>query len=277
VTVLLITGATGTFGEALVKEALTNWDFSAIRLFSRGEYPQWQMRQRLTDTRIRWMIGDVRDKDRLAACMRGVDYVVHAAALKHVSTGEYNPQEVIKTNVQGSVNVVDVAAQQGVKRVIGISSDKAVNPSCLYGSTKQIMETLFMDANRWAAPATLFSIVRSGNFLESHGNVMELWRQQSMTTGCVTVTDTAMCRFFIPVETVARFTLQRLMGMQGREIFIPKMQEQSIMELAMQTCTTGKVTIIGKGSGERLREPLWGDTEQVRDKGEYYEIRGGDR
>ena len=268
--VILVTGGTGSFGQAFTR-AILKYDIKALRIYSRNEYLQWQMKQNFTDSRIRWMIGDVRDRDRLKTCLRGVDYVIHAAALKHVSTGEYNPQETIKTNILGSVNIVDIAVEQKVKKVIGISSDKAVNPSCLYGSTKQIMEILFKEANRWSLPSTAFSIVRPGNFLESYGNVLEIWALQARK-GEITITAEDMYRYFISVEDVAKKVIQFLEIMRGQEVFIPKMREFSILDLAKAKYPDCKIKVIGKLGGEKLHEHLCSDDEQIIDKGDYWVI-----
>ncbi|MDP2366060.1 MAG: SDR family NAD(P)-dependent oxidoreductase [Ignavibacteria bacterium] len=268
---VLITGGTGSFGQAFIKEALKH-DVKAIRIFSRGEYLQWQMQQEFHDDRLRWMVGDVRDRDRLQACMRGVDIVVHAAALKHVSTGQYNPQEVIKTNITGSVNVVDAAAMAGVKKVLGISSDKAVHPSCLYGSTKQIMETLFLEANRWAAPKTVLSILRPGNFLESYGNVFEKWDCQA-ATGELKLTSEKMRRYFIKTSDVAKLAVKLLDIMQGKEIFGPKMREYAMVELLKERYPGCRIKFIGKGPGEKEREQLFADGEQPIDCGDYWMVK----
>jgi UDP-N-acetylglucosamine 4,6-dehydratase len=270
-TIMLI-GGTGSLGQAMTTAALKA-NAKAIRVFSRNEYLQWQMRQTYTDKRIRWMIGDVRDRNRLSACMTGCDYVVHAAALKHVETGEYNPQEVIATNVLGSVNVVDCARAAGVKKVLGISSDKAVSPSCLYGSTKQIMETLFMDANRWAAPMTRFSILRSGNFIESHGNVFEKWNAQAILHHEIELTSEAMRRFFISTIDVAALAIQLLESMQGQEVFVPKMQEQLMLDLCRERHPDCGIVITGKGKGEKDSECLFAVGEQPQDFGDYWVVK----
>jgi FlaA1/EpsC-like NDP-sugar epimerase len=267
---LLITGGTGSLGQALVREAL-KMDFHSIRVYSRNEYYQWLMRQNFKDERIRYMIGDVRDCDRLKACLKGVDFVIHAAALKHISTGQYNPQEVIKTNVGGSVNIVDACAYAGVKKVLGISSDKAVAPSCLYGSTKQIMETLFMEANNWAAPATIFSCLRSGNFFESRGNVFEVWNKE-YPTGILTLTNEVMSRYFIHTQEVAKLALKILAIMEGKEIFIPKMTEYNMLDLIKEFYPKASVRITGRTQGEKFREVLFSEDERPEEHENYYVI-----
>ncbi len=259
---LLVTGGTGSLGQAFVREAL-KLEPKAIRIYSRGEALQVDMRRAFNDDRLRFLLGDVRDKDRLDAVMNGVDYVVHAAALKHVASGEYNPQEVIKTNVLGSINVVDVASKHKVKKVIGISSDKAVYPVNLYGNTKAVMERLFRNANSWAAPTTLFSVVRSGNFWGSRGSVIPLWRQQAKT-GTITLTDPSMSRYWISLPEMARFVIKCFGMMEGGEIFIPKMKEQDLSALAVRYFPKARTVISGKGQGEKLREVLIADEEWPR-------------
>ncbi len=270
--VILVTGGSGSLGHAFVKEALKT-DYRSIRIYSRNEYEQWLMKRDFSDDRLRFMVGDVRDTDRLRACFKGVDWVIHAAALKHVSTGQYNPQEVIKTNILGSVNIVDMAAQCGVKKVLGISSDKAVSPSCLYGSTKQIMETLFMEANRWANPGTKFSCLRSGNFFESRGNVFEIWAEQAKT-GTLTLTCENMMRYFIPVEEVAKLCLKLLPIMKGTEVFVPKMQEYKMVDLLTRRYPKVAIKLVGKAEGEKIREAIFTDWEKPIECDDYYVIRG---
>ncbi len=269
---ILITGGTGSFGRALTKELLKH-DIKALRIYSRNEYLQWNMRQKFTDERIRWMLGDVRDRDRLKTCLRGVDCVIHAAALKHLSVGQYNPQEFILTNILGSINVVNMAVEMGVRKVLGISSDKAVCPSSLYGSTKQGMEILFMDANRWSLPSTAFSCFRSGNFLESSGNVFELWAKQAESGEKITVTSGDMKRYFIPIDDAVKIAIQCLEVMEGSEIFVPKMREYSMIELAKEKYPDCEIEITSKVKGEKLQEDIFNEDELPIDKGNYWVIK----
>ncbi len=267
----LVTGGSGSFGRAFVREALKH-DVKAVRIYSRGEYLQWQMQQELRDERLRYMLGDIRDRERLRACMHGVDVVIHAAALKHVSTGEYNPQEMMRTNVDGSTNVVEIAVQCGVSKVLGISSDKAVNPANLYGTTKQLMEQLFIHANTWAWPGSKLAILRSGNFRDSHGNVFEAWKQQALT-GTIELTSEAMRRYYINSADVAKIAWNVIAEMDGREIFVPKMEELWMANLARDRYPHCQIRITGKGEGEKDREQLWREDERVKDLGDYYLIR----
>ena len=268
--VLLLTGGTGSLGQAITAEALKH-NPRSIRIFSRNEYLQVNMRRKFNDSRLRFMVGDIRDRERLEAAMSGVDYVIHTAALKHVLTGETNTQEVVKTNVLGSTNVLEMAARCGVARVLGISSDKAVAPVSLYGMTKGVMEKMFVEANRWSAPQTLFSLMRSGNFLESSGNVFEVWQEQSKT-GEICLTDAGMYRYFIRTEDAARFALECLEIMAGGEIFVPKMVEYSILDLAKKMYPECEITISGKGDGERLHEPLFADGEKPEEYPNYWVV-----
>lgn len=267
--IVLVTGGTGSFGQAFTRIAISKG--ATVRIYSRNEYQQWLMRQEFPQSNIRWMIGDIRDQERLGACMQKCDCVVHAAALKHVSTGEYNPQEVINTNVLGSVNVVNIAVRCGVKKVLAISSDKAVEPRNLYGATKLAMETLFLEANRWAQPTTNFSVLRSGNFRESHGNVFEVWKRQTTKI----LTDPAMSRYYIPIDQVTALAWRLLEKMIGREIFIPKMEEVNMLDLLKREYPDCPYIISGNAPKEKVHEVLYTDEEQkyLRDCGDYYEVR----
>ncbi len=268
----LITGGTGSFGKACIKELL-NHDVKTIRIFSRGEFEQQKMNQELkNDPRLRFIIGDVRDKDRLLACLIGVDYLIHAAALKQVPTCEYNPTEAIKTNILGSMNVVECAIARGVEKVLGISSDKAVHPVNIYGATKLTMEKLFIQANVYSKPKTAFSCVRLGNIWGSRGSVMELWEKQSKS-GEITLTHEEMNRFWITQEEIAVFSLKMLDIMEGGEIFIPKMKSKTMVKLASELYPDCKINIIGIREGERLSERLWSETEEPFDCDSYFVIK----
>ncbi len=270
--VIMVIGGTGSFGQAFVTEAL-KFNPKAIRIYSRGEFAQVEMMRAFKDDRLRFLLGDVRDRDRLDAAMQGVEYIVHAAALKHVGSGEYNPQEVIKTNVIGSLNVVDIAARRGVSKIIGISSDKAVYPINLYGNTKAVMEKLFRNANSWSAPSSLFSCIRCGNFLGSRGSVIPLWEEQAKT-GTITVTDPLMTRFWISLPEIARFVIKCFGLMRGGEIFIPRMSQQDMLTMANAICPDAHKIIVGRGEGEKIHEVLMSDEEHAEDHGDYWIIRG---
>jgi len=269
--VILLTGGTGSFGQAFVTEALKH-NPKAIRIFSRSEYLHVEMMRRYSDERLRYFIGDIRDKERLDAIMRDVDYVIHAAALKHVLLGERNPQEFIKTNVLGSLNILESAIGRGVEKVIGISSDKAVNPISSYGMSKALMERLFCDANLFSAPKTLLSCIRSGNFWDSSGSVIPLWREQSKK-GVITLTDVEMSRYWIELPAIARFTINCLWDMKGGEIIIPKMDERRLIDIAHDMFPDCEVVVTGKSNIERVQEQLFAEHETPEDCGNYWTVK----
>lgn len=269
--VILITGGTGTLGKAVTRELL-KYDPLKIRIFSRGEYLQSEMHRELHDPRLRFLIGDVRDKERLSRAMNGVDYVIHTAAMKRVESCEYNPMEAHRTNVDGAENIVNCALDNGVEKVLAISSDKAVNPINVYGATKKLAEKIILGGNIYSKGRPLYSIIRSGNFTESRGNVKELWKKQAKT-GTITVTDLTMTRYWIKLEDVARFTVETLQRMEGNEIFIPKMKEESVAEAIKRDYPECKTVVIGKRPGERLHEPLFSEDEEPIDMGDYWLIK----
>lgn len=252
----LITGGTGSFGQAMAKILLERSDPKVIRIFSRGELLQLQMEQKFYDDRLRFFIGDVRDKDRLSRAMTGgVDIVVHAAALKHIPACEYNPIEAIQTNIIGAVNVVEAALNNSVDRVIAISSDKACAPVNTYGVTKACMEKLFTQANVYARKQTKFCCVRYGNVVGSRGSVIPVFKEQSRT-GTLTLTDSRMTRFWITLEQGVHFVLNCLDMMRGGEIFIPKIPSMLITDLAEVIAPKAKQVITGIRPGEKLHEVL---------------------
>ncbi len=215
--VILVTGGTGSFGEKFTEVVLKEHDPKAIRIFSRGELLQMQMAQRFNhDRRLRFFIGDVRDKERLHLAMNGVDIVVHAAALKQIPACEYNPFEAIQTNVMGAKNVIDAAMSRGVSKVMAISTDKAVNPVNLYGATKLCAEKLLVQGNSYTGDSgPFFSCARYGNVIESRGSVFEVFKQQR-ENGKVTVTDKRMTRFWLTIEQGVRFAIGCIEKMKGR-------------------------------------------------------------
>ena len=255
---LLITGGTGSFGQEFTRVAL-KYNPEAIRIFSRGEFAQWEMERDFNNSRLRFFIGDVRDRDRLKRAMNGVDIVVHSAALKQVPACEYNPIEAIKTNIDGSINVIDSALDEGVERVLAISSDKAVHPINLYGATKLVMEKLFIQANVYVG--TKFSCVRYGNFEGSRGSVLPLWTSQK-ENGIITLTEKEMTRFWITLEKAAEFAIDCIGRMAGGEIFIPKMPEIEMGELAKQIAPDAELKVIGRRGGEKLHENLFAENEE---------------
>jgi UDP-N-acetylglucosamine 4,6-dehydratase (inverting) len=256
--VILVTGGTGSFGQKFTEIVLREHDPAAIRIYSRGEFLQLQMQQKFNDDeRLRFLIGDVRDKDRLTRAMNGVDIIVHAAALKQVPTSEYNPLEAVKTNIDGAANIIDVAIDNNVDRVINISSDKAVQPVNLYGATKLVAEKLFVHGNAYVGGMrkTKFSCVRYGNVVGSRGSVVPLFLEQRKH-GKITITDERMTRFWLTLEQGVRFVIDCIGRMRGGEIFIPKIPSMKITTLAEAIAPKAKREIVGIRPGEKLHEVL---------------------
>ena len=258
---ILITGGTGSLGHALTKRLL-NTNASTIRILSRNEHNQIKMESHFKDDRLRFLLGDVRDSERLSRAMEDVDIVFHTAALKHVPKIEYNPFEGIKTNVIGSQHVIDACVQQNVEKVVAISTDKAASPLNVYGATKTLMEKLFVAANTFSTPEkhrTKFITVRYGNVLGSSGSVVPIFIDQIKNNKKVTITDPQMTRFSITMDEALEFILKATEIGQGSEIFIPKMKAYSIMDkknvLAELLGDTGD-EIIGIRMGEKLHEIL---------------------
>ena len=258
---ILITGGTGSLGHALTKRLL-NTDATTIRILSRNENNQIKMESNFKDDRLRFLLGDVRDSDRLSRAMEAVDIVFHTAALKHVPKIEYNPFEGIKTNVIGSQNVIDACVQQNVEKVVAISTDKATSPLNVYGATKTLMEKLFVAANTFSTPEkhrTKFITVRYGNVLGSSGSVVPIFIDQIKNKKKVTITDPQMTRFSITMDEALEFILKATEIGKGSEIFIPKMKAYSIMDiknvLVELLGDTGSETI-GVRVGEKMHEIL---------------------
>jgi len=259
--VILVTGGTGSFGQKFIEVLLNEHHPRSIRIYSRGELLQIQMEQRFNDHRLRFLIGDVRDRQRLSRAMNGVNVVVHAAALKHVPACEYNPIEAVKTNIDGTVNVIDAAIDNGVDRVMTISTDKAVHPVNLYGATKMVAEKLIIQGNSYAGGrVTKLSCVRYGNVIGSRGSVIPLFREQ-MKQGYITITDTRMTRFWITLEQGVRFVIDSLQRMRGGEVFIPRIPSMRIMDLAEAIAPGMERRVIGIRSGEKIHEVLLTEDE----------------
>ncbi len=254
---ILLTGGTGSFGEKFTEVVLQEYQPKAIRIFSRGELLQMQMAERFDhDPRLRFFIGDVRDKERLDLAMKGADIVVHAAALKQIPACEYNPFEAIQTNVMGAKNVIDSALGRGVAKVLAISTDKAVNPVNLYGATKLCAEKLFIQGNSYSGDGgPLYSCTRYGNVFESRGSVFEVFKRQR-ENGKITVTDNRMTRFWLTIEQGVRFAIGCIDRMKGGEIFVPKIPSIRIMDLVKGIAPNCKIEFIGIRSGEKLHEVL---------------------
>lgn len=260
--VILVTGGTGSFGQKFTEIALEEHNPKAIRIFSRGELLQQNMRQKFNnDPRLRFFIGDVRDRQRVYRAMNGVDVVIHAAALKQVPTCEYNPIEAVRTNVDGAINVIDAAIDNGVERAVAISSDKAVHPVNLYGATKLVMERVFAQANVYTGGRKIkFSCVRYGNVIGSRGSVIPLFVEQRKD-GVITITDDKMTRFWITLEQGVRFVIDCISRMHGGEIFIPKIPSMKITDLADVAAPKAERQIIGIRPGEKVNEILLTEEE----------------
>ncbi|GIW12234.1 MAG: UDP-N-acetylglucosamine 4,6-dehydratase (inverting) [Chloroflexi bacterium] len=254
--VVLVTGGTGSFGQQFVETVLRRWQPRKLIVFSRDELKQHEMAQKFDHPALRFFLGDVRDRDRLYRAFQGVDYVVHAAALKQVPAAEYNPFEAVKTNILGGQNIVDAAIDCGVQRVIALSTDKAVNPVNLYGATKLCMEKLLIQGNSYAgAEGAKFACVRYGNVVGSRGSVIPVFWQQRLS-GKVTVTDPRMTRFWLTLQQGVDFVLRALALMRGGEIFVPKIPTMGIMDLVAAIAPDCDVQITGIRPGEKLHEVL---------------------
>ncbi|KKM72593.1 hypothetical protein LCGC14_1418950 [marine sediment metagenome] len=254
---LLIIGGTGSFGSKYVEIALRENRYETIRVFSRGEDLQVKMEQKYGgDSRLRFLIGDVRDASRLKMAMDGVDIVVNAAALKHIPVGEYNPEEFVKTNIMGAINVIHSAIYAGVSKIINISTDKSAYAVNLYGGTKFVAERLFIQANVYAsAKDTKFSCVRYGNVLASRGSILPLFLKQK-ENGEVTITDNRMTRFWITLEQGVYFVMDRLDDMQGGEVFVPKLPSMKVLDIAEVIAPNIPQRVTGIRPGEKLHEVL---------------------
>jgi len=253
---ILITGGTGSFGRIYTKTILQKYKPNKIIIFSRDELKQYEMAQEYTDRSMRYFIGDVRDEDRLKKAMRDVDYVIHAAALKHVPIAEYNPMECIKTNINGAQNVIDAAIENGVKKVIALSTDKAANPVNLYGATKLASDKLFVAANNLTGKENImFSVVRYGNVIGSRGSVIPYFKKLiNEGASKLPITDIKMTRFFITLQDGVNFVLKNFERMQGGEIFVPKIPSMRITDLAKVMAPDLPHDIIGIRPGEKLHE-----------------------
>ena len=275
---ILITGGTGSFGQKCTQIILKQFKPKKLIIFSRDELKQWEMSKRFSDSTykcLRYFIGDVRDKERLCRAFQGVDYVIHAAALKQVPTLEYNPFEAVKTNIMGAQNIINAAIDKGVKRVIALSTDKAANPINLYGATKLCSDKLFVAGNAYTKrDGTTFSVVRYGNVLGSRGSVIPFFIQRR-ETGVLPVTDPRMTRFWITLEQGVHFVLQCLKTMVGGELFVPKIPSMHIMDLAKAIGPDCEVEIVGIRAGEKLHETMitQDDARRTIDVGDFYIIQ----
>jgi len=255
---VLITGGTGSLGKSLVEYLLRETKVRRVAIFSRDELKQQHLRIQLQDNpRLRWFLGDVRDLNRLKRAFHGVDCVIHAAALKQVDTGEYNPMEFIKTNILGSQNVIDASIDAGVKRVVALSTDKASSPINLYGATKLTADKLFVAANNYSiAYGTAFSVVRYGNVMGSRGSVIPFFQEIAAQGKPLPITDFRMTRFWISIESAVAFVIDSLEMMTGGELYVPRIPSMRIVDLANAVVPGTKMEEIGMRPGEKLHEEM---------------------
>ncbi len=263
---VLITGGTGSLGQALVKHLLERTEVRRIAIFSRDELKQSNLRHEFNnDPRLRWFLGDIRDIQRLRQAFHGVDFVIHAAALKQVDTGEYNPMEFIKTNVLGSQNVIDASIETGVKRVVALSTDKASSPINLYGATKLTADKLFIAANNYSFKyGTIFSVVRYGNVMGSRGSVIPYFRKFANEAKPLPITDLRMTRFLISIEEAVNFVIGSLTCMTGGELFVPRIPSIRIVDLAQAIAPESRMIEIGMRPGEKLHEEMISEDDSRR-------------
>lgn len=273
---ILVTGGTGSFGHAFIKMTLEKYNPNRLVIFSRDEMKQWEMAKMYQDDkRVRFFIGDVRDKDRLSRALDGIDYVVHAAATKIVPTAEYNPFECIKTNINGAMNLIDVSIDKGVKRVVALSTDKACNPVNLYGATKLASDKVFIAANSYAAGNnTRFAVVRYGNVMGSRGSVIPYFMQLSKQRKSFPITDERMTRFMISIEDSVKLVWKVFEDMAGGEIYIKKIPSIKLIDIATAVDPDLSHKIIGVRPGEKLHEQMTTneDVEHTYEYDDYYKI-----
>ena len=260
---ILVTGGTGSFGKAFIKKILELYNPKKIIIFSRDEFKQHQMSNNFNDDRLRFFLGDIRDKERVMLAMDGIDFVVHAAALKQVPAAEYNPMEFIKTNVLGAENVVFSAIEKKVKKVIALSTDKASNPINLYGASKLLSDKIFVSANNLVGKKDIrFSVVRYGNVFNSRGSVYPIFKKViEEKKSYFPITHPDMTRFIITLDHGVNFVLQCFKKMHGGEIFIPKIKSLKILKLAQIMDETKKIKFLGIRPGEKLHEFLFSSDE----------------
>ena len=254
---ILLTGGTGSFGNAFVPMTLKKYNPAKIVIFSRDEMKQWEMSNKFNnDKRLRFVLGDVRDKERLSRAVDGIDYVVHAAAMKIVPKAEYDPFECIKTNILGAMNLIDVCIDRKVKKIVALSTDKACSPSNLYGGTKLISDKLFISGNTYSAsPKTIFSVVRYGNVMGSRGSVIPLFLK-NINKKALPITDTRMTRFMITLEQGVNLVWEAFIDMQGGETYVKKIKSMKITDIALAVNPNADFEIIGVRPGEKLHEQM---------------------
>jgi UDP-N-acetylglucosamine 4,6-dehydratase/5-epimerase len=273
---ILVTGGTGSFGKKFIRAVLNTTEARRVIVFSRDELKQYEMRQEFGDeSRIRFFIGDVRDRERLHRALDGVTAVVHAAALKQVPAAEYNPFEAVKTNINGAQNVIDASIDCGVERVVALSTDKASSPINLYGATKLVSDKLFVHGNAYAGgKRTRFSVVRYGNVVGSRGSVVPFFLSRA-ASGVLPITDERMTRFWITLDQGVAFVLSSLETMEGGELFVPKIPSMRVVDLAKAIAPDARLEIVGIRPGEKLHEEMIGvdDARRTHDIGDRYVIQ----
>lgn len=272
---ILITGGTGSFGSEFTKMTLDRYSPKRLIIYSRDEMKQWNMAEDYAgDPRVHFIIGDVRDKERLSRSVQGVDFVVHAAATKIVPTAEYNPFECVKTNVDGSMNVIEACIDRGVKRVVALSTDKASNPINLYGATKLASDKLFISANAYGASSMpRFSVVRYGNVMGSRGSVIPFFLKKA-SGGVLPITSLEMTRFMITLQQAVELVWHAFDDMIGGEIYVKKIPSMNIRHIAEAVCSTAKIEIIGIRPGEKVHEQMIGseDAEYTFEYRDHFKI-----
>tara|TARA_B100001063_G_C16776624_1_gene566027 strand:+ start:1341 stop:2330 length:990 start_codon:yes stop_codon:yes gene_type:complete len=259
---ILVTGGTGSFGKTFIPMTLRRHQLSRVVIYSRDEMKQWEMAQSYREyPQVEFIIGDVRDSDRLKSAMSDIDYVVHAAATKIVPTAEYNPFECIKTNINGAMNVIQAALHARVKKVVALSTDKASNPINLYGATKLASDKLFVAANNSRdSKRTTFSVVRYGNVMGSRGSVIPFFIDQALK-GTLTITDRRMTRFMISLEEAVDLVWHSFSDMEGGEIYVKKIPSMRILDIAKAVSDQAKIEIIGIRPGEKIHEQMIGEED----------------
>jgi UDP-N-acetylglucosamine 4,6-dehydratase/5-epimerase len=273
---ILITGGTGSFGHHFVPMTLARFSPKKLVVYSRDEMKQWEMAKLFEgDNRVRFFIGDIRDKDRLSRALDGIDYVVHAAAIKIVPTAEYNPFECIKTNVNGAMSLIDACIDKKVKKVVALSTDKACNPVNLYGASKLASDKLFISGNTYAAKKkTRFAVVRYGNVIGSRGSIIPFFQQLAEEGKTLPITDSRMTRFMISLEQGVELVWQAFNDMDGGEIYVKKIPSMKVTDIAKAIGPNSELEIIGIRPGEKLHEQMIGleDAHYTYEYENYYKI-----
>ena len=270
---IFITGGTGTFGTSMIKKLLKEFNIKKITVYSRDEMKQWYLRERLNSKKINFVLGDVRDKERLTSCMEGHDYVFHAAATKIVPTSEFNPEECIKTNIIGAMNVIDASKNTNIKKVVALSTDKASSPINLYGATKLCSDKLFVSQNAIIQKKTTFGVVRYGNVMASRGSIIPYFKSLKKEKS-FPITHLDMTRFFLTIEDAVEFSCFCMQKMLGGEIFVKKIKSINITDLAKSIKKNAKFKITGIRPGEKIHEQMIGSDESINtaEFNEHYEI-----